>query len=757
MAKINNEEEEKISWGTWEELLLACAVKRHGTNNWESVANEIQNKKSSSNFIVSPQNCKQKYHDLHRRFMVNSEDVVDSEIIDHHNNDGIDDNHNHDNSRIPWLDELRKLRVAELRREVQEYDVSIVSLQLKVKRLEEEREESLKDKNDFDVKPDLLETRTKEEDGKKIETEPPRSPSPIEKTDKPVSGDESDRDNQSFNESNSSDLKDGKTPEVDVEKLLEPVQTVTETQDHVLIDKPLALGEDSCNGSSETIAKDSAVQVEKKSSETTIPVRETREPAELWESVAESKGGNGGGEEEGTKESSDVQSSASLSRKNGRRKITSGSSSGEERETEEVSPAIKRISVKSEPLLGFLEMILSHKYGSIFKSRLKSQETSKYKSLIRQHIDMETIRTRLKQGRYSGSCSQKFFRDLLLLFNNAIAFYPKNSSEAVAATELRGLVSKEMLSRSTGSSSSRSQNNPSPGDPTPPKLQQSTPLMPKPDPELSDSLIPKSKPVGIIFACRKRSSISAKAANSSKPVEFKGSDQNVDEEKPVLDKKRKENSSAVEEQIVFSKRKGERSASGMRSSRSNRNYNTNKNSPKDSNTNLNLDPSSARTSAKGGSGDDTNSETKTEKDKKNNSNNASTALTNTVAKKRSAANFLNRMKTTSSSSNSGKLLETLKNSSPGNNSNSTKGDKGWSNKEEKYRGRGSGSKKDEQVTKQSSSKRQAAQGSSPPKRSVGRPPKKAPPPPPPSFSKRTREREKEVEPEVRQPRKRTRR
>ncbi|KAI3867981.1 hypothetical protein MKX03_035197 [Papaver bracteatum] len=751
MAKINNEqEEEKISWGTWEELLLACAVKRHGTNNWVSVANEIHNKKSSSNFIVTPQNCKLKYHDLHQRFMVNSEDIVDSEIIDNHNNDNV----NHDSNRIPWLDELRKLRVAELRREVQEYDVSIVSLQLKVKRLEEEREESSKDKNNLDVKPDLLETRTKEEeeDGeKKIETEPPRSPSPIERNDKPVSGEEYDRDNQSFNESNSSDLKDGKIPEVEVEKILEPVQTVTETHDHVLIDKPL--GEDSCNGSSETIAKDSAVHVEKKSSETTIPVRETREPTELCESVAESKGG--GGEEEGTKESSDVQSSASLSRKNGRRKITSGSSSGEERETEEVSPAIKLISVKSEPLLGFVEMILSHKYGSIFKSRLKSQETSKYESLIRQHIDMETIRTRLKQGRYSGSCSQKFFRDILLLFNNAIAFYPKTSSESVAATELRGLVSKEMLSRSSGSSSSRSLNNPSPGDPTPPKLQQSTPSIPKPDPELSDSLLPKSKSVGVIFACRKRSSISGKAANGSKPAEFKGSDQIVGEEKPVLDKKQKENSSAVVEQIVFSKLKGERSASGMRSSRSNRNNNTNKSSPKNSNSNLNLDPSSARTSAKGGSGggDDTNSE----KDKKNNSNNASTALTNTVAKKRSAANFLNRMKTTSSSSNNGKLLETLKNSSSGNNSNTTKGDKGWSIKEEKYRGRGSSSKKDEQVTKQSSSKRQAAQASSPPKRSVGRPPKKAPPPPPPSSSKRTREREKEVEPEVRQPRKRTRR
>ncbi|XP_056163451.1 uncharacterized protein LOC130136902 [Syzygium oleosum] len=48
---------------------------------------------------------------------------------------------------IPWLEELRKLRVAELQQEVQRYDVSIPSLQLKVKKLEEEREESLREKH----------------------------------------------------------------------------------------------------------------------------------------------------------------------------------------------------------------------------------------------------------------------------------------------------------------------------------------------------------------------------------------------------------------------------------------------------------------------------------------------------------------------------------------------------------------------------------------------------------------------------------
>ncbi|MCL7048296.1 hypothetical protein MKW94_018317 [Papaver nudicaule] len=722
MAK--KEQDEEISWGTWEELLLACAVKRHGTNNWESVANEInKNSSSSSNFVVTPHNCKHKYHDLLLRFTTGNKDIADSGITDPHNNN---------------IDELRKLRVAELRREVQQYDDSIVSLQLKVKRLKEERDRSLKEeKKKLEIKPDLvLENTTKEEGDKETETEPVRFPSPIEKPDKPVSGGESDReDSQSYNESNSSDLKDAKNPET--EKIAEPVQAVTEEKD---VDKPL--GENSWNGSSET----------------RIPARETRETTELWESVAESKGdGNGG--EEGTKENSDVQSSASLSRRNRRTRKTSGSSSGEERETEEVSPAIKQISVQSEPLVGFLEMVLSHKSGKVFQSRLEGQQTSKYKGLIRQHIDMESIQARLKEGSYSGSCSQKFFRDLLLLFNNAIAFYPKHSSESVAATELRELVSKEISSGSSGSSLSRSQNNPSSGEPTLRNLQQSAPPLPKPETELSAPLLPKLKSVaGLIIPCRKRSSMSLSATNSSKPVEFEGSDQKIVEEKPVLDKRQKENSPAVEP-IVFRKRKGERSTSGTRSSRSNfknhQNNSTNKNNSKNTNSNPSQDPSSAPSSAKDGSGDGngTNLETKTGKDKKNNSNNASTGLTNTVAKKGSVASFLNRMKT-SSSSNKGKLLETLKNSSPGNNSNTTKGERRGSNKDEKHQGGGGGggSKKD---TRQSSSKRQAAQESSPTKRGVGRPPKKAPEPPP--SSKRTREKEKEVEQGVKPPRKRTRR
>lgn len=51
-------------------------------------------------------------------------------------------------SSVPWLEKLRRIRVDELRREVERYDLSISSLRSKVKRLEEETSSDL-DKNEL--------------------------------------------------------------------------------------------------------------------------------------------------------------------------------------------------------------------------------------------------------------------------------------------------------------------------------------------------------------------------------------------------------------------------------------------------------------------------------------------------------------------------------------------------------------------------------------------------------------------------------
>lgn len=217
-------------------------------------------------------------------------------------------------------------------------------LQSKVKKLTEERERT----NQDGLKPDLA------------------TPATDDAPEKPVSGEESDRDNQSFNESNSTDPKDenrGMDVDVLVKKPEAKETAVVGDLDPVTSGSKPAAREGSYNGSSETIAKDSVSQAFKKKIEP-VRKREPGESTELWESVAESKG---------TKENSDVQSSASPSKEARRKKGVSVSSSGDEPEADDISPAIKRISVKSSPLVKFLEIVKSSRYGSVFERRLESQ------------------------------------------------------------------------------------------------------------------------------------------------------------------------------------------------------------------------------------------------------------------------------------------------------------------------------------------------------------------------------------------------
>lgn len=679
----NDSNDKELVWGTWEELLLVSALNRHGTRNWDAVVMEIQNRinttSSSSprfSFRLTPHICKQKYQHLRRRFV----DDDDSNNNTTNNSTMLVNNiEDEEIDTIPWLEELRKLRVAELRREVEQYDVSIVSLQSKVKKLTEDRERS-------------------NQDGVKSDLETPATDSAPEK---PVSGEDSDPDNQSFNESNSTDPKDdNRETDMDIDDLIKK-QDVKETavvgdSDPVTSGSKPVVGEGSYNGSSETIARDSVNRAFVRKTEP-IPKREEVESTELWESVAESKG---------TKENSDVQSSASLSKETRREKEISVNSSGDEPEADGISPAIKRISVKSSPLVKFLEIVKSSRYGHVFERRIEIQETSKYKSLIRQHLDLETINKRLKAGQYS-SCSPKFFRDFLLLINNAIVFFPKDSIEYTAAIELRQIVSKENSLR-LRKSSQVTEVRPQPSAPTIPP----TPAV-KSEPEPSNSLLGKPKSTLPMIACRKRSSITTKGASEKKePV--------IEEKKAVVERKLLDKGliSLVEDQMVIKKGKRDKPASGARSSRP---------AKKNPNPISNLNPSPSSSNKGGAAAADEDNSEKVEKEKSH---------VNAVAKKRSVTNFLNRMKTNNSTSN-GPLVESLKNS--GNGPSNVKG--GSPEQKKPNGGKGGGDARKEQGKRHTSKK-----DSSPPaKRGVGRPPKRnassspITPPPPSKRSKETLE------------------
>lgn len=243
-----------------------------------------------------------------------------------------------------------------------------------MKKLEEERDRSLKEETEAELPVDLKKTDVGVGE-----------PSRENHAEKSNSGDVSDTDNRedrSFNESNSTSQKvQARRNGVAIEK--------SERGPEVCESDPVRVGcEPERDWSVNGKVRDDEDEDDDNDNDTVARVRETRgeacragglgESNEAWESVGESKreGKDGG---VASKHSSDVQSSASLSRRTRRRRggdvgVAGVTSSGEEPEGDEVSPATKRAStVKSEPLVKFLGIIRSHRLGSVFERRLRSQ------------------------------------------------------------------------------------------------------------------------------------------------------------------------------------------------------------------------------------------------------------------------------------------------------------------------------------------------------------------------------------------------
>ncbi|VFQ73954.1 unnamed protein product [Cuscuta campestris] len=591
-----NTPETEARWSTWEELLLACAVNHHGTKNWDSVAVELQKRSSVPAMMLSPENCKLKYIHLKRRF-------TSGEV------NGVGYEHNErTETAVPLLEELRKLRVAELKRDVERYDLSILSLQLKVKTLTEERDRSQRDGERSD-----LAIIGEGDDCCEHKIEGDAKITPESNAVDLVTG---EKDQQSMNESISTDQKGGSNARAvtsDDQKPSGAGRTGNVEDEPRKERERKAVRADSCNGSSNSVEKEPVRELVKTESVT--------DWAELLESVAESKVN-----EEGTKENSDVQSSVSKSRKaeSSNRENWRSRSCNERGNTNE-SPATKIMPSEFQPLINFLEKIESHKHGSLFTRMLESQQTEDYKLLIRQHIDFETVRLRLHEGRYV-VCKAKFFRDLLVLANNAIIIFRKNTSELTAAMELRQLISKE-LSRAKVYFPSLKQKS----------LIKLGPFTKEENPKQSDKQDAKS-----LVGCRKSNSITAPKSSGSSSGVDNTKDQiarKFDDGPSIIDVKPKSPSQAVltnpEENRTTMKR--------MRETRNEKNFNC-----------INQNKISATVVEKAQRKRE-NHPSKSE----NNNNSTNNAQSNTDSKKRGAANFLNRMKQ-SSSTNSRSLMDAVK-------------------------------------------------------------------------------------------------
>lgn len=304
------------------------------------------------------------------------------------------------------------------------------------------------------------------------------------------------------------------------------------------------------------------------------------------------------------------------------------------------------------------------------------QESEEYKNLVKQHVDLETVESRLVKGTYS-SCTLAFYRDLLLLFNNAALFFPKPSLESITAHQLRHLLLNEIPKR----------NNSFPKEHSPAPNAASL-FQPKPELERSHSLLAKpDSPVPIIF-CRKRSSISAKP-NSSTATFSQKDKQASDEKTPALDPNSPPIKPSSDDSMLKTNAK-EKPVTGVRSlRRSNKNPTSNNTSSASSKKQTSMSPGS-----KPGLG---NKRETPKTDQKNKTE----ALT--LQKKRSAADFLKRIKWNSPG-------ETVKSS-------------GSKEQKRRHNGKG-GDKKERRVLRQSSDRKVVREESSPSKRSVGRPPRK---------------------------------
>lgn len=316
------------------------------------------------------------------------------------------------------------------------------------------------------------------------------------------------------------------------------------------------------------------------------------------------------------------------------------------------------------------------------------QESYKYKSMIRQHLDLTTIKARLGEGQYAET-PLKFYRDLLLLSTNAALFFPKTAPEHKAAIELRQLISTKLPHR--------------PSKPPAAAAAAQTTHQPQQKPELEtpDHQAPvdpprpllKPKLMNPVIVCRKRSSVVMKPLSGEKKRADSSSNANDDKEKE------KSNDHQLEKPAWFSavtKKRTRDQSSGSRSS-----------GPKLSGNKSSSDGPSSKVP----SGEETAKLQKKKKNEKdNNNNNSNNALTSGGGKKKSVASFLNRIKRSSADP-----AETLKNSS--------KGGGGEARKSSKSEGTSKGSSP--ASVKEKGKQKEVVMTEEGLKRNVGRPPKRA--------------------------------
>ncbi|XAR66413.1 hypothetical protein NMG60_11012645 [Bertholletia excelsa] len=344
-------------WGTWEELVLGGAVLRHGTQAWDTVASELR-ARTICPYTFTPEACKAKYEDLQERY----------------------------SGCTAWFEELRKRRVAELRRELEKSEDSIGSLQSKL--------ESLKAEKGDCGNGNYGSSRTD-------------SPVPVLKS-------------EGFESSSKDISKDG----LSAGSFTEDIRTNLSPSSQ----NPASIVETDTKPEifeSSEHEKTSSIDKLDTSNEQGETPRRRRGKRKRKDCKQESK-----------------EWSIGESENLGSTKVTA--SCCKENSTSTSDQPIVCISthdrIGNHDLMGIFNSVAANENALVFRRRLDSQKRARYKKIIRRHMDFDTIRARITS--YSIKSVKELFRDLLLLANNALVFYSRRTREYKTAMLLRDLVTK---------------------------------------------------------------------------------------------------------------------------------------------------------------------------------------------------------------------------------------------------------------------------------------------------------------------------
>ncbi|KAK9714738.1 hypothetical protein RND81_06G116100 [Saponaria officinalis] len=385
--------DDRVRWGTWEELILGGAVLRHGSQNWDVVAKEVQTR-TLTPYLFSSQVCKAKYDALQERYSGCS----------------------------AWFEDLRKRRVQELRRALEMSDDSIGSLESKLVSLKTEKGGS----NYAGYSCSIAST-----------------PVPILRSGcNESSGKEASKDGSSAgsftHEIGTSWSKQRQAVETEKKPLvvepsrLEKFPSVDELAETMLIGHGVSIkgrrGKRRRKDPREGIVGENHV----------IPspdITTTSHP-----SITHGTTGFKKRRKEPSK--NDLIPSADVVIKSqGTEKRTSGSGyPSRVTDANDVGPCTSKQG--GDDFTTLLESIMENEHASVFRRRLDSQKRARYRSIVRQHMDLDTIRSRIANK--SIKSVVELLRDLLLVANNALIFYCRITREYKCALVLRDLVTKRL-------------------------------------------------------------------------------------------------------------------------------------------------------------------------------------------------------------------------------------------------------------------------------------------------------------------------